>query len=64
MMRGYLFFWNRYSSIGKRPESEDAQELAYKKVSKEDLVNGALSFRLKSDLLENLYVTVKMANCM
>ena len=43
----------------KGPKVEDAQELAYKKVSKEDLVNGALSFRLKSDLLENLYVTVK-----
>ena len=43
----------------KGPKVEDAQELAYKKVSKEVLVNGALSFRLKSDLLENLYVTVK-----
>ena len=43
----------------KGPKVEDAQELAYKKVSKEDLVNGALSFCLKSDLLENLYVTVK-----
>ncbi len=43
----------------KGPKVEDAQELAYKKVSKEDLVNVALSFRLKSDLLENLYVTVK-----
>ena len=43
----------------KGPKVEDAQDLAYKKVSKEDLVNGALSFRLKSDLLENLYVTVK-----
>ena len=43
----------------KGPKVEDAQELAYKKVSKEDLVNGALSFRLKSDLLEDLYVTVK-----
>ena len=43
----------------KGPKVEDAQELAYKKVSKEDLVNGALSFRLKSDLLENMYVTVK-----
>ena len=43
----------------KGPKVEDAQELAYKKDSKEDLVNGALSFRLKSDLLENLYVTVK-----
>ena len=43
----------------KGPKVEDAQELAYKKVSKEDFVNGALSFRLKSDLLENLYVTVK-----
>ena len=43
----------------KGPKVEDAQELAYKKVSKEDLVNGALSFRLKSDLLENLCVTVK-----
>ena len=43
----------------KGPKVEDAQELAYKKVSKEDLVNGALSFRLNSDLLENLYVTVK-----
>ena len=43
----------------KGPKVEDAQELAYKKVYKEDLVNGALSFRLKSDLLENLYVTVK-----
>ena len=43
----------------KGPKVEDAQELAYKKVTKEDLVNGALSFRLKSDLLENLYVTVK-----
>ena len=43
----------------KGPKVEDAQELAYKKVSKEELVNGALSFRLKSDLLENLYVTVK-----
>ena len=59
MMRRLFILLEQIQFNWCTPKVEDAQELAYKKVSKEDLVNGALSFRLKSDLLENLYVTVK-----
>ena len=43
----------------KGPKIAEAQEMAYKKVSKNDMINGALSFRLKSFISENLFVTVK-----
>ena len=53
---GLYAFGTDTLKLTKGPKVEDAQKMAYRKVSNADEVNGALSFRLVSKLADDLFV--------
>ncbi|WP_455634127.1 DUF6383 domain-containing protein [Parabacteroides sp.] len=55
----YAFGEKDTLKLTKGPKVEDAQNMGYKVVSKADEVNGALSFRLVSNLANDLYMISK-----
>ena len=56
---GIYAFGTDTLQLVKGPKIEDAQDMAFKSVTKADEANGALSFRLVSSIADDLYVVEK-----